>query len=116
MSDGAYGMEGYSLRDDPSRMEQVVDRATAMLKKRNLEGNVSNPGNSDNSNSFSVLSNNAIMVRAGMMGVDIPTDKFDSIDLLKELELAMDNLSEKIVLNRRNCLLNMIMVLVLLWI
>jgi hypothetical protein len=56
------------------------------------------------------------MVRAGMMGVDIPMDKFDSIDLLKELELAMDNLSEKIVLNRRNCLLNMIMVLVLLWI
>ena len=62
------------------------------LKKRNLECESSN---SSSSNAFSVLSNMEIMARASLMGVDIPSDNFETIDLLKELEKSRDNLVEK---------------------
>jgi hypothetical protein len=38
--------------------------------------------------SFSVLSNNEIMPRASLMGIDMPSNNFESIDMLQELEKA----------------------------
>jgi hypothetical protein len=41
------------------------------------------------------IPNDAIMLRASMMSVNIHSDNFDSIDLLRELEDARSNLSKK---------------------
>jgi hypothetical protein len=35
------------------------------------------------------------MARASMMGIDVPSDNFENIDLLRELEKARANLSQK---------------------
>ena len=63
----------------------------AEFAKRNMEGNPA----FNSSNSFSVLSNKEIMFRESMMGVDIPLDNFDFIDVLKELELSREQISKK---------------------
>jgi hypothetical protein len=63
----------------------------AEFAKRNMEGNPA----FNSSNSFSVLSNKEIMFRASMMGVDIPLDNFDFIDVRKELELSREQISKK---------------------
>ena len=46
-------------------------------------------------NSFGVLSNKEIMLRASRMGVDFPNNNFKSIDLLRELVKARDQLAVK---------------------
>jgi hypothetical protein len=61
-------------------MEDMVEKAGFLSRKRNLEGNTD--AHVDNSNSFSVLSNNVIMVRASMMGARISDNNFTAIDLL----------------------------------
>jgi hypothetical protein len=35
------------------------------------------------------------MVRASLMGIDMPSDNFEKIDVLKELEVARNNMAEK---------------------
>jgi hypothetical protein len=73
------------LRNQEAKMSKVMDNAAALTKKRNLEGNeqCSTSSNVPASNAFSVLSNNEIMLRASMMGVNIPSDDFEHIDLIR---------------------------------
>ena len=47
------------------------------------------------SNQFSVLSDSAIVAWASMMGVQIPDDNFDYIDVLRELEISRNLLRYK---------------------
>jgi hypothetical protein len=72
-------------------MEDMRGEAEILSRKRNLEGNQT-PADS---NSFSVLSNSEIVVRASMMGAKILDNKFSSIDLLGELECAREILENK---------------------
>jgi len=62
----------------------------APLKKRSFEGTFS-----PFSNSFSVLDNDTIIHKANEMGVPLDSDSFHSIDLIKELEIAIFNLNKK---------------------
>ena len=68
-----------------------MEQAELLSKKRNLEG-TSDPSNN---NSFGILSNKEIMLRASKMGVDFPSNNFEQIDLLRELEKARDQLADK---------------------
>jgi hypothetical protein len=81
-----------NLRDPIGKMGSVVEQAAALSKKRNLEGTSSSL---PSFNSFDVLSNNEIMERAALMGIDIPSDNFEKIDVVRELEKARCNLSNK---------------------
>jgi hypothetical protein len=72
-------------------MEKVIH----LSKKRNLEGNSATPLMVNYMIIFFVLSNQEIMLRSTMMGVNIPYDNLESIDLLRELEKARSNLNEK---------------------
>ena len=73
-------------------MAHVMEQAAKLSKRRDLEGTPKNP---TSSNSFEVLNNNEIMLRASLMGVDIPNDKFESVDLLRNLEEARNQLHNK---------------------
>jgi hypothetical protein len=85
------------LRNQEAKMSKVMDNAAALTKKRNLEGNeqCSTSSNVPASNAFSVLSNNEIMLRASMMGVNIPSDDFEHIDLIREIENSRNSLLDK---------------------
>jgi hypothetical protein len=85
------------LRNQEAKMSKVMDNAAALAKKRNLEGNqqCSTSSNAPSSNAFSVLSNNEIMLCASMMGVNIPSDDFEHIDLIREIENSRNSLLEK---------------------
>ncbi|XBI43224.1 hypothetical protein VPH35_108020 [Triticum aestivum] len=69
----------FSTRNMQNMGDKIQDRAVAISRKRNLEGNC-------NFNSFDVLSNSDLMIRASKMGVIIHDDNFSSIDILRELE------------------------------
>jgi hypothetical protein len=60
----------FSARIHDGAMEDMVEKASFLSRKRNLEGNIDTPH--DKTNSFSVLSNKEIIVRASMMGARIP--------------------------------------------
>jgi hypothetical protein len=81
-----------NLRHPIGKMGSVVEQAAALSQKRNLEGTSSSL---PSFNSFDVLSNNEIMERAALMGIDIPSDNFEKIDVVRELEKARCNLSNK---------------------
>jgi hypothetical protein len=88
---GDFGLGcSFSARIYDGAMEDMVEKASFLSRKRNLEGNNDTPH--DNSNSFSVLSNKEIVLRASMMGARIPDNDFTAIDLLNELESARENL------------------------
>jgi hypothetical protein len=70
-----------------------VQRAAALNRKKNLQGTPS-PSNC-NSNSFDILSDKEIMLRAGKMGVIIPDDDFVYVNLIRQLEASRSNLREK---------------------
>ncbi|TVU05367.1 hypothetical protein EJB05_48526, partial [Eragrostis curvula] len=59
-------------------------------KKRNLEGT-----NLNDHNSFSVLSNPEISLIASNMGIVVNLDQFDTIDLMKDLEVARHAIKNK---------------------
>lgn len=46
-------------------------------------------------NQFSALDDTVIIARAAMMGVHIPDDSFDTIDILRELEVSRTLLHDK---------------------
>jgi hypothetical protein len=81
----------FSSRLQDNVMEDVREKAENLTRKRNLEGNET----STDTNSFASLSNNEIVVRASKMGVRIPDNNFSSIDLLRELECARENIENK---------------------
>lgn len=63
----------------------------AIVNKRNLEGTPSY------SNSFKVLSNTDLMLKAIKMGVQIPDSDFTSIDILRELEKSRNRCNSDLV-------------------
>ena len=84
-------------RNEQQKKKDTVDQAVNLAKKRNLEGNSHiSEISPDSNNSFAVLSNNDIMKKASLMGVEIPSDDFESIDVLRQLEESRKNLCEKI--------------------
>ena len=58
----------------------MQERAIAISKKRNLEGNLANH------NSFDALSNPEPMIRAVKMGIAFPDNNFSNVDIIRELE------------------------------
>lgn len=90
----------HRIRCQQQKMEKVMDQAAAISKKRNLEGNPSSDENLLPGNALSILSNTEIMRRASLMGVDIPSDNFEFVDLLKELETSRKNLGDKLTSNK----------------
>ena len=80
-----------------------MEQAANLARKRNLEGISATPvtpaSYTATSNSFAILSNDEIMKKSSLMGVGIPSDNFESIDLLKQLEEARKNLGKKLPSN-----------------
>jgi hypothetical protein len=72
-----------------------MEKASALSRKRNLEGNHDSAPNPLSSNSFAVLSDNQIVAKASLMGVKIPDGNFDTINLVRDLELARNSLGSK---------------------
>ncbi|KAE8805862.1 hypothetical protein D1007_18011 [Hordeum vulgare] len=80
----------YSKRNVGGNMEHMGLRAERLAQKRDLQGN-----SISHVNSFEVLSNLEIMSAAVKMGVNIPDDDFDSIDIIRELEISRANIAKK---------------------
>jgi hypothetical protein len=72
-----------------------MEKASALSRKRNLEGNHDSAPNPLSSNSFAVLSDNQIVAKASLMGVKIPDRNFDTVNLVRDLELARNSLDSK---------------------
>jgi hypothetical protein len=72
-----------------------MEKASALSKKRNLEGNHDSAPNPLSNNSFVVLSDNKIVAKASFMGVRIPDGNFDTVNLVRDLELARNSLVSK---------------------
>jgi len=70
---------------------KIADRAEALMKKKNLEGN---PLTSKNS--FAVLNNSDLMSKASKFGIDTNNLDFAKIDLMKDLERARTSLATKL--------------------
>jgi hypothetical protein len=66
-----------------SQMEDKVKNQEKQSKKRSLVGT-----NLSSFNSFAILADGHIARIAEEMGMLIPKDKFDSIDILKDIEIA----------------------------
>ena len=79
----------FSARNIMISLEKVEDRAKAVNKKRDLEGTTSY------TNSFAVLSDPELLLRANMMGVMIPDTDFSKVNILRELENFRNNAVEK---------------------
>uniref|UniRef100_A0A8I6WXM9 Uncharacterized protein n=1 Tax=Hordeum vulgare subsp. vulgare TaxID=112509 RepID=A0A8I6WXM9_HORVV len=81
----------YSKRNVGGNMEHMGLRAERLAQKRDLQGN-----SISHVNSFEVLSNLEIISAAVKMGVNIPDDDFDSIDIIRELEISRANIAKKV--------------------
>ena len=79
----------FNTRTQMTNLEKVEDRAKAASKKRDLEGT------KKSNNSFDILSNSDLMLRARNMGVMIPDCDFSKIDILGELEHIRNSDVEK---------------------
>ncbi|RLN16949.1 hypothetical protein C2845_PM02G15090 [Panicum miliaceum] len=69
---------------------KIANKAEALLEKKNVEGNYI-----PFKNSFAVLSNNELIIRAGKLEVETQNLTFEKIVLLKDLEKARASLNEK---------------------
>jgi hypothetical protein len=58
-----------------------MEKASALSKKRNLEGNHDSAPNPLSNNSFAVLSDNQMVAKDSLMGVKIPDGNFAVVDL-----------------------------------
>ena len=68
----------------------IAEKAEDLLSKKNLEGNLLS-----SKNSFAVLENSDILIKAGKLGLDSEGLNYEKIDVLKELERARAGLIEK---------------------
>ena len=68
----------------------IAEKAEDLLSKKNLEGNLLS-----SKNSFAVLENSDILIKAGKLGLDSESLNYEKIDVLKELERARAGLIEK---------------------
>uniref|UniRef100_A0ACD5Z200 Uncharacterized protein n=1 Tax=Avena sativa TaxID=4498 RepID=A0ACD5Z200_AVESA len=82
----------FSKRTTSVANDHILEKASNLCKKRDLQGNHHSYAHA---NAFDVLSDQQIMLRASLMGVDIPDDNFDSIDLIRELEISKNCLVDK---------------------
>jgi hypothetical protein len=85
----------FSSRLQDSVNTDTLKKASALSKKRNLEGNHDSDPNPLSNNSFAVLSDNQIVAKASLMGVRIPDGNFDTVNLVRDLELARNSLVSK---------------------
>jgi len=69
---------------------KIAEKAEAHLALKNLEGN-----SLSSNNSFAVLENIDITIKAGKLGIDSQSLTYERIDMLKELEKARAGLIEK---------------------
>jgi hypothetical protein len=74
-----------------------LEKAKQITKEKNLEGNVP-----INANSFSVLQDDVILDKALEIGIDAASLPLSTIHLLKDLELARDNLTNKQIIKSTN--------------
>ena len=68
----------FNKRNASRMQDKVEDKVEKLASKKNLEGNNAPAYR----NSFDVLSNNELISRANKMGVDIPDDNFNTVDIL----------------------------------
>jgi hypothetical protein len=68
----------------------IMEKAIQNVQQRDLEGN-----NSVNSNSFSVLQDDEILSKALEIGIDVSSLPLNTINQLRDLEIARDNLAKK---------------------
>jgi hypothetical protein len=66
-----------------------MEKAIQNVQQRDLEGN-----NSVNSNSFSVLQDDEILSKALEIGIDVTSLPLNTINQLRDLETARDNLAK----------------------
>ena len=69
---------------------KIAEKAESHLALKNLEGN-----SLSSNNSFAVLENIDITIKAGKLGIDSQSLTYERIDMLKELEKARAGLIEK---------------------
>jgi hypothetical protein len=69
----------------------VLERAVQAVKERDLEGNSSISSH----NSFLVLHDEVIVSKALEIGIDASSIPLETVHMLKDLELARDNLAKK---------------------
>ncbi|KAE8819560.1 hypothetical protein D1007_02546 [Hordeum vulgare] len=81
----------FSKRNVGANVEHVGVRAERLAQKRDLQGNSISPGNS-----FEVLTNLEIISASVKMGVNIPDDNFETIDIIRELEISRANIAKKV--------------------
>ncbi|XP_037416607.1 uncharacterized protein LOC119279489 [Triticum dicoccoides] len=85
----------FSKRNISGMQDKVEDRAKKMASKKNLEGNNAPTFK----NSFDALSNDELISRANLIGVEIPNDDFAVVDIIRELECARKELNDKNTIN-----------------
>jgi len=78
------------LREQGNDNRKIAEKAETHLTKKNLEGN-----SLSSKNSFAVLENSDIIIRAGKLGIDSTNLNYEKIDMLRELERARAGLIEK---------------------
>lgn len=78
-----------NTRKQQDKMQHVFVKAAELTRKRNLEGNADKP---TYVNSFAPLSDMDIIYKAARMGVQIPVDNFESISVLRQMEIARNNM------------------------
>ncbi|KAE8814820.1 hypothetical protein D1007_07831 [Hordeum vulgare] len=81
----------FRKRNVGANVEHVGVRAERMAQKKDLQVKKTSPGNS-----FEVLSNLEIISDIAQMGVSIPDDNFESIDIISELEISRANIAKKV--------------------
>jgi hypothetical protein len=80
----------YNNRVQDRLVKKIQDQQMSISKKRPLEGN-----SFPDQNSFAVLVLDNIVAIPDDMGVVIPPNKFDKVDLLRDIEIARHALSNK---------------------
>ncbi|KAE8795069.1 hypothetical protein D1007_30275 [Hordeum vulgare] len=80
----------FRKRNVGANVEHAGVTAERMAQKRDLQGKKISPGNS-----FEVLSNLEIISAPAQMGVNIPDDNFETIDIIRELEISRANIAKK---------------------
>jgi hypothetical protein len=78
------------IQADGKAQTHIMEKAIQNVQQRDLEGN-----NSVNSNSFSVLQDDEILSKALEIGIDVSSLPLNTINQLRDLEIARDNLAKK---------------------
>jgi hypothetical protein len=73
----------------------VLEKEVQAMKERDLEGNFSLSSH----NSFSILQDEVIVSKALEVGIDASSLPMETMHMLKDLEIARDNLAKKIYSN-----------------